>query len=172
MVMRMLKAGGVPTVEDDRRSADIDNPAGYFEDERVKSLGADSSWLRDARGKAVKVISYLLRDLPPHNNYKVILLERDLKEVLASQAKMLERRGEAQDVSDEKMADNFQSLMIRTNYLVDRAPHFEVLRLRYADVIERPREEAARIAGFLGGAVDEDAMAEAVDPSLYRNRAD
>lgn len=174
MVMQMVQAGGVEAVEDGRRSADIDNPKGYFEDERVKDLGehADPSWLRHTRGKAIKIISYLLKDLPPSNNYKVILVERDLQEVLASQNKMLERRGETNPVSDDKMADNYQSLMIRVNYLLRKAPHFEALRVRYDDVVADPRRQAAAINAFLGGGLDVERMASTVDPSLYRNRAE
>ena len=66
MAMNMLVAGGLETVVDGLRTADEDNPKGYFEDERIKALAetADKAWLCDARGKAVKVISYLLKELP------------------------------------------------------------------------------------------------------------
>ena len=67
MMMKMLDAGGLEIVTDRERSADEDNPKGYFELERVKELdkdGADKSWMRDHRGRVVKVISFLLKDLP------------------------------------------------------------------------------------------------------------
>ena len=50
MAMKMLEAGGLEVVEDGQRTADIDNPKGYYEDERVKELAEmdDKSWLRDA----------------------------------------------------------------------------------------------------------------------------
>ena len=96
MAMKMLEAGGLAVVTDNVRAADDDNPRGYYEDERVKDLARDANraWLRDARGKAIKIISFLLKDLPPDNNYKVLFMERDLGEVLASQQKMLDHRGE------------------------------------------------------------------------------
>ncbi|MGH9381384.1 MAG: sulfotransferase domain-containing protein [Thermoanaerobaculia bacterium] len=174
MAMRMLKAGGIPTVEDGQRGADIDNPLGYFEHERVMRLAeeTDRAWLKRARGKAVKIISYLLKELPRHNNYRVILLEREIGEVLASQAKMLERRGEVNPVDDDKMAANYESLVWRVNYLLKRSPHLETLRLRYADVVADPHGEARRINDFLGGGLDVAAMAAVVDPNLYRNRAE
>ena len=83
---------------DEIRTADEDNPKGYFEDERVKDLekNEDRSWLRDCRGKVIKIISFLLKDLPDDNRYKVIFMRRNIQEVLASQAKMLERRGEGE----------------------------------------------------------------------------
>ncbi len=36
--------------------------------------------------------------------------------------------------------------------------------------MERPEEQAGRIAAFLGGRADPARMVEAVDASLYRNR--
>jgi hypothetical protein len=173
MVMGMLQAAGIETLSDGQRRADDDNPKGYFEDERVKALARepDKSWVREARGKAVKVISYLLKDLPADNQYKVILLERDLDEVLASQAKMIERRGEADATGDEQMAAAFRKLMAQTDELLERSSHFESLRVRYSDVVGHPKVEAERINAFLGGTLDTNAMAAFVDPGLYRNRS-
>src|SRR6185295_15833711 len=78
MAMKMLEAGGLPVVTDGRRSADEDNPRGYYEDERVKDLyrEGDKTWVRESRGKAIKVISFLLKSLPPDNNYKVLFMHR------------------------------------------------------------------------------------------------
>ena len=76
-----------------RARADVDNPKGYFELERIKSLEkeTDKTYLREARGKAVKVISFLIKDLPDENDYRVLFMRRDLDEVLASQQKMIGR---------------------------------------------------------------------------------
>ena len=38
MAMKMLEAGGLKLVTDNERTADEDNPKGYYEDERVKDL--------------------------------------------------------------------------------------------------------------------------------------
>jgi hypothetical protein len=174
MAMKMLAAGGLEVVADGIRTADEDNPRGYFEDERVKALGEsqDKRWLRRARGRAVKVISYLLKDLPPDNNYKVIFLRRDLREVLASQSKMLERRNEENGAADEQMLEIFESHLWRIDYLFRHAPQFDRLDLRYAEVVAEPRRAAERINAFLGGRLDVEKMVEAVDPQLYRNRAE
>ncbi len=173
MAMKMLAAGGLEAVADGVRTADEDNPKGYFEDERVKSLGEsrDKSWLRRSRGRVVKVISYLLKDLPPDNNYRVIFLRRDLREVLASQSKMLERRAEESGASDEQMIEIYESHLWRVEYLFRHAAHLERLDVRYADVVADPRREAERMNAFLGGRLDVEKMVEAVDPQLYRNRA-
>lgn len=173
MAMKMLEAGGLSTVVDGVRTADEDNPKGYFEDERVKDLGktADRSWLSAAKGKAIKVISYLLKDLPEAHNYKVLFMRRDFREVLASQAKMLERRGEASESSDERMIELYEDHLWKVDRLLGRAHHLEALDVHYTAVLEDPGAEAERIHGFLGLELDVEKMAGVVDARLYRNRA-
>ncbi len=57
MMMKMLEAGGIPPLTDAIRTADDDNPKGYYEFERVKKMDkGDVAWLPEAKGKVVKVI--------------------------------------------------------------------------------------------------------------------
>lgn len=174
MAMKMLEAGGLSLATDGIRTADEDNPRGYYELERVKELAGeqDKSWLVENRGRVVKIISYLLRELPPTNNYKVLLMRRDLGEVLSSQSKMLDRRGEPSHTEEERMVELFENDLWRTGYLVKHAPHFEALEVDYRQVIADPLAEAHRIQQFLGLPLDTAGMASVVDPELYRNRAE
>jgi len=174
MAMKMLEAGGVPLVEDGVRSPDEDNPRGYYEDERVKDLGRmeDKSWLRAARGKGIKIISHLLRELPPDNNYKVLFIRRNLDEVLASQAKMLKRRGEESATVDQRMRELFEADLWRAQYLLKRSAHFESLELDHRAFIDEPETQARRICEFLEMDLDVAKMAAVVDRSLHRNRAE
>jgi hypothetical protein len=173
MAMKMLEAGGLAVTVDGIRTADEDNPKGYYEDERVKNLARDpdKSWLTRSRGRVIKVISYLLKELPGNNNYRVIFMRRELEEVLASQAKMLDRRGEDAGAADEKMREHFTNDLWKANYQLKHKPHFESVQIAYTDVLADPRGQAERINEFLGGGLDVDRMAGVVDESLYRNRA-
>jgi hypothetical protein len=173
MIMKMIEAGGLAVMTDGLRTADEDNPKGYYEVERIKDLAreADKGWLGESRGKAIKVISYLLKSLPPTFNYKVVFIRRDLEEVLASQRKMLARRGETEDTAPERMRALFEDDLWRAAYQLKRRPEFESIELHYSAVLARPLEEARRLAAFLGGGLDPEAMAAAVDSQLYRNRA-
>jgi len=103
MTMKMLDAGGLPTLTDGVRTPDESNPKGYYEFEPVKQLdkNGDTAWLADARGKGVKIISFLLTFLPETFDYQVISMQRDLDEVLASQNKMLVARGERPDTAND-----------------------------------------------------------------------
>jgi len=174
MAMKMLEATGLPIVSDGIRTADEDNPKGYYELERVKDLANenDFTWLEDAKGKAVKIISYLLKELPPDYNYKVLFMRRDLSEVLASQQKMLQRRDETSDTQDERMVELYENDLWKANYLLEHQPQFELLGVHYRQVLDQPLQAAREINEFLGGQLDVDKMAAVVDPDLYRNRAE
>lgn len=174
MAMKMLEAGGLEPVTDEVRSADEDNPKGYFEDERVKDLAEmeDRGWLRGARGKVIKVVSSLLQYLPGDNHYKVVFMRRNLREVLASQAKMLDRRGESSSTEDDDLLAMYESHLEKVQFQLRFRSWFDVLYVDYRSVLEEPATEARRINEFLGGRLDERRMAEAVDPNLYRNRAE
>ena len=171
MMMRMLEAGGIPAQTDARRTPDADNPHGYFEDERVKDLARDSSWIADAGGKSVKVISALLKHQPKGPRYKVIFLRRELDEVLASQAAMLVRRGKSADASaDARLRSSFAKHLEALKAELAARPDVDVLYVDYAGVVRDPAAQAAIVNRFLGGALDERAMAAAVEPQLYRQR--
>ena len=172
MAMKMLEAGGLRVVTDGRRAADEDNPKGYYEDERVKDLhrAGDKTWLRGARGDVVKIISFLLKSLPDDNNYKVLFMHRSLHEIVASQNKMLARRGESNDTPDDRAVQLLEEQVRDARFFL-RRPQFEVLELSYAEVIQAARPQALRMAGFVGARLDVDRMVEVVDRQLYRNRA-
>lgn len=172
MVMGMLEAGGVPVLTDRVREADEDNPGGYFELEKVKDLGesGDKSWLRDARGKAVKVISHLLKELPGDNYYRIIFARRDLEEVVASQNIMLNRQAEPNPVDDAKAIELFRKHIVNVRFLVRKTPNLEMIELTYSDTVGDPGSTARRINEFLGGHLEHEKMAAIVDQRLYRNR--
>lgn len=171
MMMKMLEAGGLEVIADSQREADDDNPKGYYEDQRFKTLHKDNSWIKEALGKSVKVIYNFLVNLPPEYRYNVVFLRREIAEVLASQKKMLERRGTKDNIPDDKMAAFFRKDLERVEAWLAKQPNIDVLYLGYHDVVKDPLANAERINGFLGGGLDVQKMAEVADPTLYRNRA-
>ncbi|GAB4535362.1 MAG: hypothetical protein Kow0063_19600 [Anaerolineae bacterium] len=172
MMMMMLEAGGIPPLTDAIRTADNDNPKGYYEFERVKKLDeGDTAWLEGARGKSVKVISALLKHLPAGYTYRVIFMRRKMEEILASQRQMLMRRGEPTDkISDEELAELFQRHLAQVQAWIDGQPNVDVLYVSYNEILENPRQQAERVNRFLGGGLDVEQMAGIVDKKLYRQR--
>jgi len=172
MMMKMLEAGGIPPLTDRIRTADDDNPKGYYEFERVKKLDkGDTTWVVEAFGKSVKVISALLKYLPADYEYKVIFMRRSTEEILASQKQMLIRRGEPTDrVGDDELADYFAKHLNAVEQWLQSQPNVSVLYSSYNRVLESPLESAQEINRFLDNRLDVQAMAAVVDPDLYRQK--
>ncbi len=172
MMMKMLEAGGLPVMTDAIRTADIDNPKGYYEYERVKELEkeTDKSYIREGRGKVLKVISFLLKDLPDDNAYKIIFMRRDLNEVIVSQNKMIKHRGETDASDDRMMIDAYMNHLAAVRIMVRKKPNFEMVEVRYDTAVKAPADAARQVNAFLGGKLNEAAMREVVDAELYRNR--
>lgn len=168
MMMRMVTASGVEPLTDGLRAADPDNPHGYFEYEAVKSTRRDPSWLVAAPGRVVKMVHLLLMDLPVDRPYAVIMMHRDLREVLESQRKMLARAGKTPAAPDA-LGRAYGAQMAQVRRHLEAHACFRVLDADYARVVAAPLVEAQRLAGFIGRG-DPAVMAAAVDPALYRNR--
>lgn len=172
MMMKMLEAGGIPPLQDNIRTADEDNPKGYYEFERVKKLPNDTAWMPEAVGKAVKIIALLLTKLPLKGyRYKVLFMRRDIEEIMKSQKQMLIRRGESPDkISDEEMITTYNRHLSEVLGFLEANSCFSVFFVNYNDLMRDPEDWVPRIAAFLGKEMDLEAMRAVVDPNLYRNR--
>lgn len=169
LMMQMLEKGGIEVVTDQVRAADTDNPRGYYEFEAVKKIKHDASWLPQMRGKAFKMVSQLLLDLPTTENYRIVFMERDLDEVLLSQEKMLERLGRSAGPREE-MKRAFTLHLAKVHDWLSQQANLERLRVCYNSLIERPEAEAKRVSDFLGSDLSVPSMAATVDPTLHRNK--
>ena len=172
MMMKLLEAGGLLPLTDNIRTADEDNPKGYYEFERVKQLPkGDVAWLPDAQGKVVKVIAALLPSLPGGYHYRVIFMQRAMPEVLASQRQMLIRRGEDPDkIPDEVMATLFQKHLRQVDEWMKQQANVARLDVNYNEMLKNPQPFVVQINAFLGHQLDEARMAAVVDPALHRQR--
>jgi hypothetical protein len=171
LMMQMLVAGGMQPLSDGERAADTDNPRGYLEWERIKTLPTDPSCIAEAENKVVKVISRLLLSLPAGHEYRVIFMQRPLPEVLASQEQMMRRRGTLKPGGNPAiMAAAFEKHLREVYAWMEGKPYVKGLRLPYHDVLKQPKEISQQIIEFLGTPLILDAMCRQVDSSLYRNR--
>lgn len=172
MMMRILDAGGIEPVQDKRRTANEDNPLGYYEDDRVKALAVDKSWVADVQGQAIKVIYKLVYELPQGIPYRIVFMQREIAEVVRSQEKMLERDGLDPGREQRDLIENlFQSEIVAFRNWVGVQQNMKMYVADYANVIADPREQMSQISSFLDGGLDVDAMSAVVNPDLYRNRA-
>jgi hypothetical protein len=172
MMMKMLESGGLEILTDNLRKADANNPKGYYEFERVKQLkNGDFAWLSDAIGKVVKIVTGLIMFLPADFNYKVIFMQRDLKEVLSSQRKMLGRLGKGDDhIPDDKLEKIYQEHLNYVSAWLSKQPNVEVLYVNYNTMLGNPTTSLAKIIAFLGGDMRVELMVNVVDKELYREK--
>ncbi len=173
MMMQILQAGGLQALTDQVRAADDDNPKGYYEFERAKKLKeGDLQWVKDAQGKVVKVISALLEYLPAGYTYKVIFMQRNMQEILASQKQMLIRRGEPTDkVDDQTLAGLFQGHLASVQSWLSSQPNMQVLYVQYNQLLATPQPHIQDVARFLEIPLDLPAMLAVPDQNLHRQKA-
>jgi hypothetical protein len=177
MLTQMLHAGGLPVVTDSVRIPDEHNPRGYFEDERVKDLEHDASWLFETRGKAVKIVSPLLKYLPENLDCVVLFMRRDLAEVMASQSRMLESLESPPKEGPHDLATLLRAHLRETEQWMKDRRGTAGLFINHDEVLRHPKRQAEMIRDFLVGlgldvSLDVEAMAAAVDPALRRQRAE
>jgi len=171
LMMQMLVAGGMTPLADGERKADADNPRGYLEWERIKTLPNDPGCIAEAEGKVVKVISRLLLALPASYEYRVIFMERPLPEVLASQDEMMRRRGTYKEgANTAAISAAFEKHLREVYAWLDSKSYVKSLRIAYHDALSQPEQVSGQIAEFLSIPLNLKGMIQQVDSSLYRNR--
>ncbi len=170
-MMQMLHAGGLPALTDGARAPDADNPRGYYEWERIKSLPRDPQCIAEAEGKAVKVISTLLMSLPQGFDYRVIFMCRPIAEVAASQAAMIARlQASGSALSAEAMMQALASHLKQIKAWIAARSWLRVRYLDYPAVLRDAATSASEIETLLGTNLATEAMVCAVDPLLRRQR--
>ncbi len=175
MMMQMLAAAGVPPYTDGKRAPDEDNPHGYFEHEHATRLHEDASWIRSARGMAVKIVAHLLPYLPDDEEYRIIFMLRNLEEVVASQRAMLDRLGRTGASLDAReLARAYTGQLVRVQNWLQSRPGIPVLAVNYTEALEDAAGAAQRLESFLGEPFNRTLAAAAVDAALRRqgNRAE
>ena len=172
MMMKMLEAGGLTILTDNIRTADDDNLQGYYELERVKAMKeGDTAWVEEAQGKVIKVISALLEHLPNAYQYKVIFMEREMMEILASQRKMLERRGKpGNPAEDGKFAELYGKHLEKVKNWFIAQSNMDVLYICYNEMVKSPEEYAERVSIFLDTPLNVQAMSVVPQEQFYRQR--
>lgn len=172
MMMKMLEAGGLEPVTDNIRTADEDNPKGYYELENVKKPDTYKDWLPSANGKVVKIISMLLENLLPEFSYKVVFMLRNIDEILASQRQMLIRKGEEDNkVPDEQLSVMYKKHLTKIEKYLNERANIDVLYVKYNEAIESPEKYASLINSFLENRLDAKKMLQVIDKNLYRQRS-
>ena len=170
MMMQILERGGLEAMTDNIRKADKDNPKGYYEFEKVKEIDKDTSWLFDCKNKVVKMVSMLLFDLPDTQKYRIVFMERNMDEILASQKKMLERLNKEDEATDEEIRTGYIKHLTKVRNWLENKKNFQVLYVSYNNIIKEPDVHIKQLNKFFDKQLDEGEMLKVIDKSLYRQR--
>ncbi|MEM9016587.1 MAG: sulfotransferase, partial [Verrucomicrobiota bacterium] len=200
LMMQILEAAGVELYTDGVRTADESNEKGYFEHEKVPSLltSKDRSWIAEAKGQGIKVVSPLLSSLPLRQrpgkgtddgeveaggengrkklkplHYRVLYMERDMDEILESQKKFLERAGkESPADANEKALDIAKAYGQQARRAKEwcQSSNVQAMGVDYAKLVTDPEEIVEEVAEFLGVPEKAEVLKERIDPNLYRAR--
>src|SRR5215831_6118141 len=176
LTMQMLEAGGLPSMTDKVRAADVDNPRGYYEWEAIKQIAKKPELLDDAKveGRAIKCISMLLPALPTKHHYKVIFMMRPIAEVMASQQAMTSRLGtKGASLDHEQLERGLRAHREEMRRWGRTIPDVEWLEVDYPALVRDPAPTISKLVEFLGRErlPNERAMAAVIDASLHRRKA-
>jgi predicted AlkP superfamily phosphohydrolase/phosphomutase/tetratricopeptide (TPR) repeat protein len=171
LMMQMLKAAGIEPMTDGKRTADDDNPEGYWEWEEIKQLPKNPRIIEQSAGKAVKVISALLPSLPRPHRYKIIYMVRPVQQVVDSQMVMLDRQG--QKARSEKLhliqVQEAHSKQIRQ--VLSQSNRVDLLEVSYPDLVADPKPVIEQLGEFIGSRFHASpAVIACVKSKLFRNR--
>ena len=171
LMMQMLRAAGMELMHDDKRPADEDNTEGYWEWEEIKSLRKNPRLMEKAEGKAVKVISALLPQLPTHHRYRIIFMKRPVEEIVDSQWTMLARSGRKPRSEKQHLIQTQQTHLDQTLARLRQHKNVELLEIDYPELVSDPGGQIPALKSFLDTRIPlPEALKKVIRQDLHRNR--
>ena len=171
LMMQMLRAAGMDLMHDGKREADEDNLEGYWEWEEVKSLKKNPRLIEQADGKVIKVVSALLPQLPPRHQYRIIFMKRPVEEVVDSQWKMIERKGQNPVSEKQHLIQTQQTHVEQTLAQLRQRKDVELLEIDYPQMVANPNSQLEALKTFLGDtAPNPEKLTTPIRKDLHRNR--
>jgi hypothetical protein len=166
LMMQVLVAGGIPTSYNNDRKADENNPRGYFELEGgriITKLMQGDYPLDTYKGKFIKITSYGLQYLP-EGKYKIIYMERDIREIVESMSQMSGIQ------YDNRVSQNLMKLDDYVKDLITRKSNTNTIFVNYNKFVNEPDDDINTICKFLNVETDRNLMKSVIDRDLYRIR--
>lgn len=172
LMMQMLRAAGMDLMHDGKRAADEDNTEGYWEWEEIKALRKNPRLIEKAEGKAIKIISALLPQLPPGHRYKIIFMKRPVAEVVDSQWAMLARNGHKPRSEKEHLIRTQQTHLDQTLAALRQRKDITLLEIDYPSLVANPATQIKTLQDFLGKSLPHpENLTTPIRPELHRQKA-
>ena len=166
LMMQLINRANIPILSDGKRESDISNPEGYYELEAVKGIVADNSFLKEAPGKAVKIVAPLPMYLDLKLKYKVVFMRREMDEILRSQEKMLQK----DQISEREKFRTIYEFHLKKTYRFLLENDIPFIDVNYNRLMVDSEKELEKFKDFLNLNASLQELLEVVRPDLYRNR--
>jgi len=171
LMMQMLNAAGIEPMTDGKRTADDDNPEGYWEWEEIKQLPRNPRIIEQTAGKVVKVISAVLPSLPRPHRYKIIYMVRPAEQVVDSQLVMLNRQGQKARSEKQHLIEVQEAHSRQIRQVLSQSERVDLLEVSYPELVLNPLPIIEQLEKFLGSQFQASpAVAACVRAGLFRNR--
>lgn len=176
MLMQMLDKGGCPIAVDEYRTANEHNQNGYYENKALLQVNRNKresyalNLIKNFEGKAIKIYTGLITLLPKSVfEYKVILIERNLKAVWASRHKSNPNtaKGSNKQFFAVQQKERMNQVIEKAKFWANSNTNVSLLKLKYEEVLAEPLQAAKAIENFLQLDLAIEKMASAVEPSLW-----
>jgi hypothetical protein len=97
-------------------------------------------------------------------------MQRNMDEVLSSQAAMLIRREKKSNISDEELSVNFSKHLKSIETWLEQQSNIKVLYISYNELLKHPHDNIIKINNFMNYPLNDIKMLEIIDTNLYRQR--
>lgn len=172
MMMQLLHAADIPIITDQVRKPDTSNAKGYYEHEGVKALAQQHyDCLANAQGCAIKIVSSLLKHLPKNQGYKIVFMQRNLDDVLASQQAMLKQlESESKKDHDPQLKQLYTNHLIQVKHWLTRQSYIDVLYVDYNQSVNHPQHIIHSLSRFLNITPDHTKLQNVIDKNMQHHR--
>lgn len=166
LMMQIIAKTEIPVLTDGNREKDINNPEGYYELDAVKGIVVDNSFLKDANGKAIKIVAPLPIYIDKQYSYRVIFMRREMDEILRSQEKMLTK----DQASEREKYRTIYEFHLKKTYAFLIQNNIPFIDVNYNQLVSEPEMELKKLIEFCSIDRKVEDLAVVVNPDLYRNR--
>lgn len=161
----------IEPLTDAKRTADEDNPEGYWEWEAIKKLPKNPRLIEQAEGKASKVISALLPSLPGRHRYTIIYMVRPTEQVVDSQWAMLARQGTQPKSEMPHLIELQEHHSRQVREALKKSDRVTLVEVSYPEWVADPGPVIAKLAESLPERFRPGPdVAACVQPKVFRNR--
>ncbi len=166
LVMNMLRAGGMAVLADQREDASDTMFDRTLDWSKFEYLSRFPETIDRAIGKAVKLYSMYLYNLPTERTYRVLYINRDLQEIADAGQAVAEEGSEGDFLRLTQKAYLLGAHRKRVKSWMNSRGDIETLNLNFADIVSDPYLQSLKIRNFLDRELDIESMSEIIRPQV------